>query len=94
MNFDIEDVMKFNVKDIKSWSNRHDVKVGAEGYFFNKISDLHDIEHVGYSKIERINDNQANCLKNKSSPLKEELKSCLGDACKIKIKSVEVTENE
>lgn len=34
------------------------------------------------------------CLKNKSSPLKEELKSCLGDACKIKIKSVEVTENE
>lgn len=29
-----------------------------------------------------------------SSPLKEELKSCLGDACKIKIKSVEVTENE
>lgn len=56
MNFDIEDVMKFNVKDIKSWSNRHDVKVGAEGYFFNKISDLHDIEHVGYSKIERIND--------------------------------------
>lgn len=62
MNFDIEDVLKFNIKDIKSWSNRHDVKVGAEGYFFNKISDLHDIEHIEYSKIERINDNQANCF--------------------------------
>lgn len=34
------------------------------------------------------------CLKNKSSPLKKELKSCLGDECKINIKSVEVTENE
>lgn len=32
------------------------------------------------------------CLKNKSSTLKEELESCLGDACKINIKSVEVTE--
>lgn len=32
------------------------------------------------------------CLKNKSSALKEELKSCLGDACKINIKDVEVTE--
>lgn len=32
------------------------------------------------------------CLKNKSSPLKEELESCLGDACEVRIKDVEVTE--
>ena len=63
MEFDIKDVMKFDITDIKSWSNRKDVKIGDEGYFFNKISDLHDIEHIfGYSKIESINDNQANCF--------------------------------
>lgn len=54
--------MEFDIKDVKSWSNRKDVKIGAEGYFFNKISDLNDIEHIGYSKIESINDNQANCF--------------------------------
>lgn len=31
-------------------------------------------------------------LKNKASPLEEELESCLGDACKVRIKDVEVTE--
>lgn len=34
------------------------------------------------------------CLKNKSSPLKEELKSCLGDECEVHIKDVEVTEEQ
>lgn len=62
MNFDINDVLKFSIKDVKSWSNRKDVKIGAEGYFFNKISDLHSIERTEYSKIESINDNQANCF--------------------------------
>lgn len=62
MKFDIKDVLKFDIKDVKSWANRHDVEVGAEGYFFNKISDLHSIERIGYSKIESINDNQANCF--------------------------------
>lgn len=54
--------MRFDIKNIKSWANRKDVKIGAKGYFFNKISDLNDIEHIGYSKIESINDNQANCF--------------------------------
>lgn len=31
-------------------------------------------------------------LKNESSPLKEELESCLGDACEVRIKDVEFTE--
>lgn len=54
--------MKFDIKDVKSWATRHDVKIGAEGYFFNKISNLHSIERIGYSKIESINDNQADCF--------------------------------
>lgn len=54
--------MNFDIKDIKSWSNRHDVKIGAEGYFCNKISDLYDMKDTGLSKIERIRDNQANCF--------------------------------
>ena len=62
MKFSIEDVMKFDIKDIKSWSNRKDVKIGDKGYFFNKISNLHDLKENEYSKIESINDNQANCF--------------------------------
>lgn len=34
--------MKFNVKDIKSWANRHDVKVGDAGYFADSILVLDD----------------------------------------------------
>lgn len=29
--------MNFDVKDVKSWYNRHDVKVGDEGYFADNI---------------------------------------------------------
>lgn len=54
--------MNFDIKDIKSWSNRHDVKVGDEGYFCNHISDLCDMRDVESTKIERIYDNQANCF--------------------------------
>lgn len=54
--------MNFDIKDIKSWSNRHDVKVGDEGYFCNHISDLYDMRDVESTKIERIYDNQANCF--------------------------------
>ena len=62
MEFNINDVMKFNIEDIKSWSNRKDVKIGDKGYFFSKISNLHDLKENEYSKIESINDNQANCF--------------------------------
>lgn len=54
--------MNFDIKDIKSWSNRHDVKVGDEGYFCNHISDLYDMRDVESTKIERIYDNQASCF--------------------------------
>ena len=31
--------MIFNIKDVKSWANRHDVKVGDEGYFADSIEE-------------------------------------------------------
>lgn len=54
--------MKFDIKDIKSWHTRHEVKIGAKGYFCNHISDLYDMEDTKLSEIERIHDNQANCF--------------------------------
>lgn len=54
--------MKFDIKDVKSWANRHDVKVGDEGYFCNHISDLYDMSNIELTKIERIRDNQASCF--------------------------------
>lgn len=32
--------MNFDVKDVKSWKDRHDVKVGDEGYFADEIEEL------------------------------------------------------
>lgn len=54
--------MNFDIKDVKSWYNRHDVKIGAEGYFCNRVSDLYDMRNTEISKIERIFDNRANCF--------------------------------
>lgn len=54
--------MNFDVKNIKSWANRKDVKIGAEGYFCNRVSDLYDMRNTELSKIEHIYDNQANCF--------------------------------
>ena len=54
--------MNFDIKDIKSWNTRNDVKIGDKGYFCNKISDLYDMKDTGLSEIERIRDNQADCF--------------------------------
>lgn len=54
--------MKFDIKDVKSWNTRNDVKIGDEGCFCNHISDLYDMRDTEYSKIEYIRDNQANCF--------------------------------
>lgn len=54
--------MNFDIKDVKSWNTRNDVKIGAEGYFCNRISDLYDMKDTELSKIERIYDNRANCF--------------------------------
>ena len=35
--------MNFDIKSVKSWANRHDVKVGDEGYFANDLFVLDDM---------------------------------------------------
>lgn len=54
--------MKFDIKDIKSWASRNDVKIGAMGYFSNQISDLYRMKDTEVSKIECIYDDRANCF--------------------------------
>lgn len=34
--------MKFDLKDVKSWANRHDVKVGDSGYVSSNLHSLQD----------------------------------------------------
>lgn len=46
--------MKFDVKDIKSWSNRHEVKVGDRGYVFNDLDVLRDDLKSGIAQIRTI----------------------------------------
>lgn len=54
--------MKFDIKDVKSWANRHDVKVGDEGYLSDHISYLRDAKDAKTSKLDRIYDNQGDCF--------------------------------
>lgn len=53
--------MNFDIKDVKSWYNRHDVKVGDEGYFFNNIKKTLD-NSFKKGMITEINDDRANCF--------------------------------
>ena len=46
--------MNFDVKDIKSWSNRHDVKVGDKGYFSNSINQLQNDIHLLLTTVDCI----------------------------------------
>jgi hypothetical protein len=54
--------MNFDIKDVKSWVNRHDVKVGDEGYLSDHISYLRDAKDAKTSKLDRIYDNQGDCF--------------------------------
>lgn len=54
--------MNFDIKDVKSWANRHDVKVGDEGYFSDHISYLRNAKDAKTLKLDRIYDNQASCF--------------------------------
>ena len=59
--------MKFDLKDVKSWSNRHDVKVGDEGYFFHAIDILKGSESECLKPIKSVlftlRNNYAKCFK-------------------------------
>lgn len=54
--------MKFDVKDVKSWYNRHDVKVGDEGYFADEIEEL-KTENNRTRMIAEILDDHAFCFR-------------------------------
>lgn len=46
--------MNFDVKDLKSWNNRHDVKVGDEGYVSRDLNTLQDDLKSGIAQIRII----------------------------------------
>lgn len=54
--------MKFNVKDVKSWANRHDVKAGDKGYFCNYISQLQNDKYLLLTTIDRVDDETGFCF--------------------------------
>lgn len=54
--------MNFDIKDVKSWYNRHDVKVGDEGYFADEIEEL-KTENNRTRKIVEIFDDHAFCFR-------------------------------
>ena len=57
--------MKFNVKDVKSWANRHDVKIGDKGYVANSISQFRELNFgdAKCGKVTYIDDNWHLCFK-------------------------------
>lgn len=54
--------MNFDIKDVKSWANRHDVKVGDKGYFSNLINQLQNDIHLLSSTVECIVDDTGYCF--------------------------------
>lgn len=54
--------MNFDIKDVKSWYNRHDVKVGDEGYFADEIEEL-KAENNRTRRIAEILDDHAFCFR-------------------------------
>lgn len=53
--------MNFDIKDVKFWANRHDVKVGDEGYFADEIEEL-KAEDNRTRRIAEILDDHAFCF--------------------------------
>lgn len=54
--------MNFDIKDVKSWANRHDVKVGDTGMFADSINEFKDDRcHIG--KIANITGINALCFR-------------------------------
>lgn len=58
--------MEFDIKDVKSWYNRHDVKVGDKGYFADSIEEL-KTEDNRTRMIEDIFDDDASCFRTPSN---------------------------
>lgn len=54
--------MNFDIKDVKSWYNRHDVKNDDKGYFAKSISQLQNDKHVELTTVYSINDDMGTCF--------------------------------
>ena len=54
--------MNFDVKDLKLWANRHDVKNNDKGYFAKSISQLQNDKHVELTTVYSINDDMGTCF--------------------------------
>lgn len=54
--------MKFDIKDVKSWANRQDVKTDDKGYFAKSISQLQNDKYVELTTVYSINDDMGTCF--------------------------------
>ena len=54
--------MNFDIKDVKSWANRDDVKTGDKGYFSNYISRLQVGNLALLTTVRRIVDDTGYCF--------------------------------
>lgn len=54
--------MNFDIKDVKSWANRDDVKTGDKGYFSNYISRLQVDNLALLTTVRRIVDDTGYCF--------------------------------
>lgn len=57
--------MKFDIKNVKSWANRHDVKVGDDGYVSSDINTLQDDLKSGIAQIRiicHVRDDDVECF--------------------------------
>ena len=60
----------FDVKDVKSWATRKDVKIGDKGYVANSISRFRElnIDDAKCGKVSYIDDNWNLCFKSDLDP--------------------------
>lgn len=57
--------MKFDIKNMKSWANRHDVKIGADGYVSSDLNTLQDDLKSGIAQIRiicHVRDDDVECF--------------------------------
>ena len=59
--------MNLDIKDMKSWADRHDVNVGDKGYFTHSINWLKDDFELNVDTIACIRDDFGNCFVSEKS---------------------------
>lgn len=59
--------MNIDIKDMKSWADRHDVNVGDKGYFTHSINWLKDDFELNVDTIACIRDDFGNCFVSEKS---------------------------